>query len=199
RRTARTDPASIRGRACRPARPARAPGPRRRRSSPRPGERPRRPQLRPGWREELLDGELRLDCPSRLRGVGPRSQGYAHRSPWAIGYAMVESVIATPSARKLLSILCLLAAAPCGCGPRDSRKAGVSRGAPIVLISIDPLRSDHLPAYGYRGVATPAIDALRRDSILFERAFSHAPLTLPSHVSLLTGLVPSEHGVRDNL
>ena len=112
---------------------------------------------------------------------------------------MIESVIATPSARKLLSILCLLAAATCGCGPRDSRKAGVSRGAPIVLISIDTLRSDHLPAYGYRGVATPAIDALRRDSILFERAFSHAPLTLPSHVSLLTGLVPSEHGVRDNL
>jgi arylsulfatase A-like enzyme/Tfp pilus assembly protein PilF len=112
---------------------------------------------------------------------------------------MMRNVIAAPPVRRLLSILCLLAAATSGCGPRGSGRASVPRGAPIVLISIDTLRSDHLPAYGYRAVATPAIDSLRRDSILFERAFSHAPLTLPSHVSLLTGLVPSEHGVRDNL
>src|SRR6185436_12057133 len=72
-------------------------------------------------------------------------------------------------------------------------------GAPIVLISIDTLRSDHLPAYGYKGVETPAIDALRQDAILFERAYSHTPLTLPSHTSLLTGVLPTHHGVRDNL
>jgi arylsulfatase A-like enzyme/cytochrome c-type biogenesis protein CcmH/NrfG len=67
------------------------------------------------------------------------------------------------------------------------------------LISVDTLRSDHLPAYGYRGVDTPAIDSLARDSILFERAYSHVPLTLPSHVSILSGLLPGEHGVRDNV
>ena len=72
-------------------------------------------------------------------------------------------------------------------------------GAPLVLISIDTLRSDHLPAYGYHNVETPSIDAFRRDAILFERAYSHCPLTLPSHVSMLTGLLPFEHGVRDNL
>ena len=71
-------------------------------------------------------------------------------------------------------------------------------GAPIVLISIDTLRSDHLPAYGYKGVATPAIDSLRRDSLLFERVYSQVPMTLPSHVSLLTGELPPVHGVRDN-
>jgi len=71
-------------------------------------------------------------------------------------------------------------------------------GAPIVLISIDTLRSDHLPAYGYKGVETPAIDALRRDAILFARAYSHCPLTLPSHASLLSGLLPTHTGVRDN-
>jgi len=71
-------------------------------------------------------------------------------------------------------------------------------GAPIVLISIDTLRSDHLPVYGYADLATPAIDALRRDGILYERAYCHAPLTLPSHVSLLTGLLPDVHGIRDN-
>jgi tetratricopeptide (TPR) repeat protein len=68
-----------------------------------------------------------------------------------------------------------------------------------VVISIDTLRSDHLAAYGYQGVETPAIDAFRRDAILFERAYSHTPLTLPSHVSLLSGLLPSHHGVRDNI
>ncbi len=81
-----------------------------------------------------------------------------------------------------------------GCGGNAAPPAP----PPIVLISIDTLRSDHLPAYGYRGVATPALDRLRRDSILFERAYSHVPLTLPSHVSILTGLLPPEHGVRDN-
>jgi choline-sulfatase len=72
-------------------------------------------------------------------------------------------------------------------------------GAPVVLISIDTLRSDRLPAYGYDGVETPAIDGLRRDGILFERAYSSSPLTLPSHVSILTGLLPTGHGARDNI
>ena len=71
--------------------------------------------------------------------------------------------------------------------------------APVILISVDTLRSDHLPAYGYRGVATPNIDELRHDSILFERAYSHCPMTLPSHASILTGLLPTEHGVRNNI
>ena len=70
--------------------------------------------------------------------------------------------------------------------------------APIILISIDTLRSDHLPAYGYRQVETPALDGLRRDAILYERAYSHVPLTLPSHTTILTGLLPAENGVRDN-
>jgi hypothetical protein len=71
--------------------------------------------------------------------------------------------------------------------------------ATVVLISVDTLRSDHLPAYGYGGVQTPNLDAFRRDSILFQRAYSHCPMTLPSHVSILTGLLPTEHGVRNNI
>lgn len=70
---------------------------------------------------------------------------------------------------------------------------------PVIIISIDTLRADHLPAYGYDGVKTPAIDALRDDGILYENAYAHAPTTLPSHVSMLTGLLPYEHGVRNNL
>jgi choline-sulfatase len=72
-------------------------------------------------------------------------------------------------------------------------------GAPIVLVSIDTLRADHLPAYGYRGLETPHLDRFRRDAILFEEAFSPCPMTLPTHVSMLTGLLPAEHGVRNNV
>jgi arylsulfatase A-like enzyme/Flp pilus assembly protein TadD len=68
-----------------------------------------------------------------------------------------------------------------------------------VLVSIDTLRADRLPAYGYKGIDTPAIDRLQKDAIVFESAYSHSPLTLPSHSSLLTGLLPPEHGVRNNI
>ena len=70
---------------------------------------------------------------------------------------------------------------------------------PVILISIDTLRADHLAAYGYTKGRTPNIDALVRDSIVFERAYSHAPQTLPAHTSILTGQLPFEHGVRDNI
>lgn len=69
---------------------------------------------------------------------------------------------------------------------------------PLVLISIDTLRSDRLPIYGYQAIATPQIDALRSDAVLFERAYSPTPTTLPAHASMLTGLLPPAHGVRGN-
>lgn len=81
-----------------------------------------------------------------------------------------------------------------GCG----RKAPSAR-PPIVLIVVDTLRADRLPAYGYRKIETPAIDGLAADGVLFENAYTHVPLTLPAHASLFTGLLPPEHGVRDNL
>jgi arylsulfatase A-like enzyme/predicted negative regulator of RcsB-dependent stress response len=67
------------------------------------------------------------------------------------------------------------------------------------LISIDTLRADRLPAWGYDGVATPAIDALAAESVLFENAYSQVPLTFPSHASLLSGLLPPQAGVRSNV
>src|SRR5439155_4726118 len=78
-------------------------------------------------------------------------------------------------------------------------RASAPLSGPIVVISIDTLRADHLPAYGYTLVKTPAIDALAADGVVFERAYSHAPQTLPAHASLLSGRLPFEHGVRDNI
>lgn len=76
---------------------------------------------------------------------------------------------------------------------------GPSPETPVILISIDTLRSDHLPVYGYDRVSTPNLDAFRADAILYERAYSHCPLTLPSHTSMLTGVLPADHGIRDNI
>jgi arylsulfatase A-like enzyme/Tfp pilus assembly protein PilF len=98
-----------------------------------------------------------------------------------------------------LAALILLALGVALAGCRGSGDRQVFPKAPVILISIDTLRSDHLPAYGYRGVETPAIDELARDAIVYERAYSHTPLTLPSHLSMLTGRLPAEHGVRDNV
>jgi arylsulfatase A-like enzyme len=74
-----------------------------------------------------------------------------------------------------------------------------TRSGAVVLISIDTLRADRLPLYGYQPGRTPVLDAFARDAVLIERAYAHAPQTLPSHASMLTGLLPFEHGVRDNL
>ncbi len=68
----------------------------------------------------------------------------------------------------------------------------------VIVISVDTLRSDHLPAYGYTRIKTPAIDRYRADGVLFLRAWTPYPLTLPAHASILTGLLPAEHGIRDN-
>ena len=97
----------------------------------------------------------------------------------------------------VFSVLLAMGIAAVSCRQKDSVPA-VPRGTPVILISIDTLRSDRLPAYGYDRVETPAIDRLRADSILFEQAYTQVPLTLPAHVSMLTGLYPPEHGVRDN-
>jgi arylsulfatase A-like enzyme/Tfp pilus assembly protein PilF len=78
-------------------------------------------------------------------------------------------------------------------------RASAPVSGPIILISVDTLRADHLPAYGYTKVKTPAIDALAADAVVFERAYSHAPQTLPAHASLLSGELPFETGVRDNV
>jgi choline-sulfatase len=100
------------------------------------------------------------------------------------------------------SIVALTLALVPGCRGKEPGRRGSAReflDAPVVIVSIDTLRADHLPAYGYAGVSTPGVDALRRDAILFENAYSHVPLTLPSHASLLTGLLPPHHGLRSNL
>src|SRR5947208_4176851 len=98
-------------------------------------------------------------------------------------------------------IFALLAALSFGACNRThpAVRAGQYSGAPVILISIDTVRADRLPLYGYAAGSTPVLDRLGRDGIVFDDLYSHCPLTLPSHSSLLTGLVPFRHGVRDNI
>jgi choline-sulfatase len=69
----------------------------------------------------------------------------------------------------------------------------------VVLVTIDTLRADRLGCYGSRDVATPHLDSLARDGAMAPEATVGVPLTRPSHVSLFTGLYPSENGIRDNV
>jgi len=109
----------------------------------------------------------------------------------------------TPARRRrtfACTVLALLGLLAAGCR-KERPGAGLlpSKRGPVIVISIDTLRADHLPLYGYDGVKTPNIDALARDGIAFEEAWAHVPLTLPSHVAMLTGELPAENGVRNNL
>jgi len=72
------------------------------------------------------------------------------------------------------------------------------RGFNVLLVTIDTTRADHIGAYGFRGAETPNIDRLAREGVRFERAVSPVPLTLPAHCSILSGLLPLHHAVRNN-
>lgn len=67
----------------------------------------------------------------------------------------------------------------------------------LLLITIDTLRADRVGAYG-GGSLTPTLDRLAAGGVRFANAHAHAPLTLPAHTSIMTGLVPATHGVHDN-
>jgi tetratricopeptide (TPR) repeat protein len=69
---------------------------------------------------------------------------------------------------------------------------------PILLVSMDGVPATDLSAYGAQGSDTPALDALANESVVFERAYTHSPQSLPAHASLLTGRLPLDHGVRDD-
>jgi choline-sulfatase len=68
----------------------------------------------------------------------------------------------------------------------------------VVLVSIDTLRADYVGAYGAEGAHTPTLDGLAAKGVRFATAVAPTPLTLPSHSTMLTGLDPPRHGVRNN-
>jgi len=88
-------------------------------------------------------------------------------------------------------ILAGLGAVLAGCGAETPRPH-------VFLFTVDTLRADHLHCYGYFRRTSPTIDALARESVLFENAVSPMSTTLPAHVTLLTGTLPRTHGILGN-
>lgn len=87
------------------------------------------------------------------------------------------------------TLFCLLAlvASAVPHGAQNQRRAN------LLLVTIEALRADRV---GER--LTPTLTALAARGARFDRAYTHAPLTLPAHASLLTGLLPPSHGARNN-
>jgi arylsulfatase A-like enzyme/Tfp pilus assembly protein PilF len=80
---------------------------------------------------------------------------------------------------------------------KPKHAATTSQHPNVVLITLDTVRADRLGCYGAKNVATPTLDALAQDGVLFERAIAQVPLTWPSHAVILTGLYPFQNGVQD--
>jgi choline-sulfatase len=92
----------------------------------------------------------------------------------------------------------VLALAAAGCrGRREPEPPPAARH--VVLVTIDTLRADRLGAYGHAAAATPHLDRIAGEGVLAADASAHVPLTRPSHVTLFTGRLPTEHGIRDNV
>ena len=87
--------------------------------------------------------------------------------------------------------------AGCRSGTKKNDSAVALRRLNVVLITIDTLRADRLGCYGYSKIETPNLDSLAQRGVLFENATAQAPLTAPSHASMMTGLNPPAHKVRD--
>lgn len=92
--------------------------------------------------------------------------------------------------RTLTATWLLLAASAVGCSQPEPQR--------VVLITIDTLRADRLGCYGNPDGLTPNLDRVASEGTLFEDASAPAPVTLPSHASILTGRYPSTTGVRNN-
>ena len=76
-------------------------------------------------------------------------------------------------------------------------KSSKSSTPDVFLVTIDTLRADHVHCYGDDKISTPALDAVAGDGVRFSQAFTPSPVTNTSHTTILTGLLPSGHGVTD--
>lgn len=109
--------------------------------------------------------------------------------------------------RRVARVVAGLAVAAAGVAVLLSSLRGSRPGAPpsspveppsLVIITVDTLRADRVGAYGWAAARTPIMDGIAARGVRFRRAFAAAPITLPSHASLLTGLYPPGHGSRHN-
>jgi choline-sulfatase len=104
----------------------------------------------------------------------------------------------SPSARPAIILITFLVAVAAPQTALWAQPSSPASAPPdVFLITIDTLRADHVACYGYKDVETPTLDSLAADGIRFTHAYTHSPITNTSHTTILTGLLPSVHGVTD--
>jgi arylsulfatase A-like enzyme len=118
---------------------------------------------------------------------------------WAWAGSLLAAVLIgwlAPRRRGAVYLAVAAAVAWGGAVPRSAPPpAPAGTGPDILLVVLDTTRRDHLSLYGYPRRTSPALDALARDAEVYEDAWSVAPWTPPSHASMLSGLLPGQHGV----
>ncbi len=98
-----------------------------------------------------------------------------------------------------LPLALVAAVAVIACHREPSSPSNVLHGKPdVILITIDTLRADAVGYSGNTRVKTPFLDRIAGEGVVFTNAHAHNVVTLPSHVNILTGLYPHQHGVHDN-
>jgi hypothetical protein len=130
-----------------------------------------------------------------------KKQGKKSRPP------QPRPVKATPPPRRknrvpvivAVSILALLIVVFAGkwFGQAELPGPGAAAGFNVLIVTLDTTRADHLGCYGFADAKTPALDSMAATGIRFTDAVTSAPITLPSHASIFTGLDPPNHVVRD--
>jgi arylsulfatase A-like enzyme len=129
---------------------------------------------------------------STLAWRGPLAVAAA--APVGVAVALGVSSVRWPRGWLLPVAAVALTCAP-GLGPRGARAARNPHQPDIVMIVMDTTRRDHLSVYGYPQPTTPALERLGQDAAVYDDAWSVAPWTAPSHASMLSGLLPAQHGV----
>jgi arylsulfatase A-like enzyme len=146
------------------------------------------------------DRDRSVDFSIRLKGAGPEVQLFQRLMTLAAGQELVSDTdrldLSSYAGRRIALEFVTR-------GDRDSMALWFNpvlvRERPgaraVILISIDTLRADHLGCYGYKKDTSPNIDRLAADGVLFQNTFAPSPWTLPSHVSIFTGLDLLNHRV----
>jgi len=122
---------------------------------------------------------------SKTKSGRPYKRGLRYHDPHHPGWSSLLT-------RAALILILVVRPAPRTFGAEGSGST------PVILISIDTLRADHLSVYGYQRIRTPHLDAFADHGTLFKRAEAQIPLTLPSHTSLFTSTYPFENHVEEN-
>ena len=107
--------------------------------------------------------------------------------------------------RRVSAALSIVLFGVAACGSADSTGSSLQQADPssdvprhLVLVTVDTLRADHMGVYGYPRKTTPFLDGLAAEGVVFENAYSTSGTTIPSHLSMFTGLLPHQHGYLRN-